>query len=84
MEVRLWAGNFGVKATEAGKAWATGSLVSERCENSTFLRQYPIALSLLRASHMVTMNVFSAALNRSPSTFSSAGRYADAFRRAPV
>ena len=33
-------------ATEAGKAWATGSLVSERCENSTFLRQYPIALSL--------------------------------------
>ena len=39
-------------ATEAGKAWATGSLVSERCENSTFLRQYPIALSLLRANHM--------------------------------
>jgi len=29
------------------------TVLSERCENSAFLRQYPIALSLLRANHIV-------------------------------
>jgi hypothetical protein len=55
--------DFGSWATGAGKdklfelgypcEMATGSLLSERCKNSTFLHQYPIALSLLRANHMV-------------------------------